>query len=59
MLKCHKKLHHRMAKARMDGIKPLCCTPVFVNNPGWGADSPLGPALPMRWITGIRARDQR
>lgn len=54
MLKGHKKLH-RMAKARMDGGKPPCCTPVFVNNPEWSGQPP-GPGLPMRWITGARAR---
>ena len=55
MLKCHKKLH-RMAKARLDGSKPRCCTPVFVNHPEWGQPPSPGPGLPMRWIIGARAR---
>jgi hypothetical protein len=56
MLKGHKKLHRRMVKARLDGIKVHCCTPVFVKDPEWGEYPPLGPGLPLRWITGVRAR---
>ena len=58
MLKDHKKRHREMAKARRGGSeepKANCCTPTFVNRPQWGTEP--GPALPMRWITGVRARD--
>ena len=43
-------------QTRLDGIKVHCCTPVFVKDPEWGEYPPLGPGLPLRWITGVRAR---
>jgi hypothetical protein len=56
MLKSHKKLHRRMAKARPDGQKAHCCLAVFVGNPDWGGDPAQAPALPARWVRGIRVR---
>jgi hypothetical protein len=57
MLKDHKKRQRRMAKVQQGEPKHTCCTPVFVNRPEWGVESAPGPALPLRWITGVRARN--
>ena len=57
MLKDHKKRHRHLDKARPGEPKRNCCTPVFVNHPEWGTGPAPGPALPLRWITGIRARN--